>query len=224
MKFPRILLKILKNFFIFCAWLLISIILILVVIIIGNRFNYPNGFSLLVVSSDEMKPTLYKDYLALSLKSTNYQKGDLIRLNSGKIYNEHAIRRIEALSKNNNDETVYQIKVDGKLNLQSEDTILKKEIDGKIFLILPQAGMYFKLIDSKEGMIGLVAMIVFLTFILNIGHIINFFRPKPRFHIKPPSSNNKSFQMRVSLIKKTISKINTKTKGKSVDSLSKKNR
>jgi len=116
--------------------------------IVLPKFNY----SLIVIKSGSMEPTIKTGSVLLSKKQDNYQKGDIITfVKVGKEIVTHRIVEVNADS----DFVEYKTKGDAN-DVVDNGTVKKGRILGKKILAIPYLGYVIAFLKSKIGIIVLI--------------------------------------------------------------------
>jgi len=137
--------KIIENLVVFVATIVIVFLLATMLL---PRF----GYTLIVIRSGSMEPTIKTGSVLISKKSNNYKKGDVITFK--KIGNEIVTHRIIAVSKGG-DGLFYKTKGDAN---NADDMFLTKNANviGRSVAVLPYAGYGIEFLRSKVGVVVLI--------------------------------------------------------------------
>ncbi len=111
------------------------------------------GYTLIVIKSGSMEPTIKTGSALIVKKQDDYKKNDIVTFinNEGKIITH----RIKTIFKTNDKETQYETKGDAN---NSVDMFLtrKSAVIGKVILALPYFGYLIGFLKSKIGIIILI--------------------------------------------------------------------
>lgn len=126
--------------------------------IVGNAVPMPFGIGAAVVLSGSMEPVINVDDLVIVVKTDNYEVGDIIVFQEGRIAITHRIVEI-------NDEYVI---TRGEANNTNDTPLSYEQIKGKVIMVIPYVGYVIHKIQTPLGtflIIGLAIILFELSFI-----------------------------------------------------------
>ena len=126
--------------------------------IVGNAVPMPFGIGAAVVLSGSMEPVINVDDLVIVVKTDNFEVGDIIVFQEGRIAITHRIVEI-------NDEYVI---TRGEANNTNDTPLSYEQIKGKVIMVIPYVGYVIHKIQTPLGtflIIGLAIMLFELSFI-----------------------------------------------------------
>ena len=139
---------------------LFSVFLVLVIIfLLVPLLPIENNYSLKIVLSGSMEPTIKMGSLAVVRPVENYETGDVITFQTGS--NTPTTHRIYDTTVVNGD-LAYTTKGDAN-NTPDPNNVLEKDIVGRVFFSIPYAGYVIDFVSSPLGfalLIGLPAILI----------------------------------------------------------------
>ena len=126
--------------------------------IVGNAVPMPFGIGAAVVLSGSMEPVINVDDLVIVVKTDNYEVGDIIVFQEGRIAITHRIVEI-------NDEYVI---TRGEANNTNDTPLSYEQIKGKVIMVIPYVGYVIHKIQTPLGtflIFGLAIILFELSFI-----------------------------------------------------------
>ncbi len=144
----RFMKKIIENLVVFVATV---VVLFLLATIILPKFDY----SLIVIRSGSMEPTIKTGSALLIKKQSEYKEGDVITF--VKIGKEIVTHRITQVAKNDNGEITYKTKGDAN---DAEDvfSVKNSRVLGKTVIVMPYVGYMIAFFKSKLGVVLLILL------------------------------------------------------------------
>ena len=118
----------------------------------GDPVPMPFGVGSAVVLSGSMEPAVSVGDLLIISEWNNYQVGDIVVYQSGRIAVTHRIVSISG------DEVITR----GDANNAEDEPISLERIKGKVVMIIPYVGYLVKIIKTPLGTFAIIALAVFL--------------------------------------------------------------
>lgn len=118
----------------------------------GDPVPMPFGVGSAVVLSGSMEPAVSVGDLLIISEGNNYQVGDIVVYQSGRIAVTHRIVSISG------DEVITR----GDANNAEDEPISLERIKGKVVMIIPFVGYLVKIIKTPLGTFAIIALAVFL--------------------------------------------------------------
>ena len=118
----------------------------------GDPVPMPFGVGSAVVLSGSMEPAVSVGDLLIISEWNNYQVGDIVVYQSGRIAVTHRIVSISG------DEVITR----GDANNAEDEPISLERIKGKVVMIIPCVGYLVRIIKTPLGTLAIIALAVFL--------------------------------------------------------------
>lgn len=118
----------------------------------GDAVPMPFGIGSAVVLSGSMEPEISVGDLLIIYESKNYEVGDVVVYQSGRIAVTHRIVSISG------DEVITR----GDANNAEDEPITLERIKGKVVMIIPCVGYLVNIIKTPLGTFSIIALAVFL--------------------------------------------------------------
>ena len=118
----------------------------------GDAVPMPFGIGLAVVLSGSMEPEISVGDLLIIYESKNYEVGDVVVYQSGRIAVTHRIVSISG------DEVITR----GDANNAEDEPITLERIKGKVVMIIPCVGYLVNIIKTPLGTFSIIALAVLL--------------------------------------------------------------
>ena len=118
----------------------------------GDAVPMPFGIGLAVVLSGSMEPEISVGDLLMIYESKNYEVGDVVVYQSGRIAVTHRIVSISG------DEVITR----GDANNAEDEPITLERIKGKVVMIIPCVGYLVNIIKTPLGTFSIIALAVLL--------------------------------------------------------------
>ncbi len=131
-------------------WALLEFLLIILVFVLFPLLPIKNNYSLKMVTSGSMSPTIKTGAIVMVKPEADYQKGDIITFRVGKTAKDIVTHRIIDVK---NGQFVTQGDAN---NVADTGSVRKSQILGKVVFSIPYAGYVANSVHSKLGFILLI--------------------------------------------------------------------
>lgn len=152
----RVLIKILRGLLtaVLCAVILLNLWMLIQQKVLGRETPELLGVSQYVVTSGSMEPSFSAGDMILVRESGSYELGDVVtyRDPSGAVVTHRLVGRVEGQFITQGDAN----------NVEDQDLLPPENILGKLWLVLPGAGMIVQFFRSPLGLLILLAVGVLL--------------------------------------------------------------
>ncbi len=146
------------------SFILLVIVLVELFIVFADKSNM-SGYSIYVIESNSMKPTLEKGDFIVAEKRENYKIGDIITFYPKDNYKKPYTHRIIEKNKQNN-KIIYKTQGDNN-DLPDNFEVKKELIEGTLYKHIPKLGEAVLFLRSVEGIILLIIIPSTILFTVN---------------------------------------------------------
>lgn len=169
--------KTLKPVFLWLSRIFFAFVIIVAILLIFSAFPIPGNYQIMVVKSGSMKPTIKVGSVVVVKPEKDYQIGDIITFGPFSKNHPPTTHRIYDI-KISGGETFYITKGDAN-NAPDQKEISKKDIIGKVILIIPYVGYAIETVRKPVGFFFIIILPAIIVILQEIKKIIDELKPRP---------------------------------------------